>query len=448
MMGASRNKHFGILAHSFVLVIFIFLFVFSGISLVQADVIINVLAVNPKDSLLEKNIEFSLPGEIKPEDVVDPAGLQVDYNVKDAGYFLHGKVTLLSKETKILRVRVRDVWRITGDRVIEIRDAIDRGYKEMGAERSAENGAKLRQKLLDRLTYIIAEEEQFSGGIDARIDLYRNHLQMIQSIKAKAHLIDYWRMDADVEDPNKIINYVVEVSNPTEKTKKVKQQHYLPKEVGPEYIVDRKGFEVRFDEKKGQAFLFKEEDFEPNEKHKVSIGIQDVWFVPQNELQYLRSHSKYVMKDLERSKFVETAKTLYNEIVNNLDLIESLQAVQQPDIQQHIGAYRINSGRFDQVKKDLDVLEKLLARFRMDLEKSKIKNVMQKIQQLKSLSRVSEAIFDKKPTVNAAWKLIGGVMLFLAFFTVIHFVTWFLRSSREKKQEDVQYNKKKSGSQA
>ncbi|NTV28803.1 MAG: hypothetical protein HGA80_01855, partial [Candidatus Omnitrophica bacterium] len=46
-----------------------------------------------------------------------------------------------------------------------------------------------------------------------------------------------------------------------------------------------------------------------------------------------------------------------------------------------------------------------------------------------------QAIFDKKPTVNAAWKIIGSVMVFLGIFSVIHFVTWFVRSSRERKQE-------------
>ena len=447
-MIGSRDKNSGRLVRALASMVVVVLVLLGGMSLSRADVVINVLAVNPKDEFLEKNIEFSLPGEIKPQDVLDPAGLQIDYNVKDAGYYLHGKVALQAKETKTLRIKIRDVWRITGDQVIEMRDEIDRGYKEMGSERTAENATALRQRLLDKLDYIVAEEEKSSGNIDARIDTYRNHLQTMRAIKAKAQLIDYWRTDAGIDDPNKMINYLIDVSNPTDRTKKVKQQHYLPKEVRPEYIVDRKGYEVRFDEKKGQPFLFKEDDFEPNEKRKVSIGIQDVWYIPGSELQYARSHAKYVMDNLQRSKFIETAKALYNDVVNNLDLIEALQATPQVDIEQHIGAYRINQDRFEQVKKDLDALEKLLARHRSDLEKSKIKNVMKKIQQLKSLSKVSEAIFDKRPTVNAAWKLIGGVMLFLALFTIIHFVTWFLRSSKEKKQEEVKYSEKKEEPEA
>lgn len=409
----------------------------------NADVIINVLVVNPKDQALDKHVEFSLPGEIKPDDVIDSAGLTVDYNVNDAGYFLHGTVALQPRETRTLKVKVRDVWRISDDAIAVLREDIERGYKEMGGERDAANAAKLRQKLLDKLDFIAQDEQRSQGSIDTRIDVYRNHQQSLTLLKTKANLIDYWRTDANSPDSDRLINYVVEVTNPSDKPRKVKQEHYIPKEVRPEYVVDRKGFEIRFDEKKGQPFLFKEDDFAPHEKKRVTIGIQDVWFVPENELKYARSHAKYIMTFLQKSQFLATAKDLYNDVINNLDLIESMQALRQPDIQQHIGVYRINADRFEQAKQGLDSLEKLLARFRSELEKSKVKNVMQKIQQLKSLSRVSEAIFDKKPTVNAAWKIIGSVMIFLGIFTIIHFVTWFLRSAKEKKQEVVKYAQKK-----
>jgi hypothetical protein len=136
-----------------------------------------------------------------------------------------------------------------------------------------------------------------------------------------------------------------------------------------------------------------------------------------------------------RSPFKQTAEDLYNEIINLTDLIDSLQAIHQKDIEQHIGAYRLNQERFLRSKQLLDDLEKLLSRHRSELEKSKIKNVMQKMQSMKSLARVSQAIFDKKPTVNAAWKIIGVVMLFLAIFMLSYTVFLFLRSSREKKQE-------------
>ncbi len=402
-----------------------------------ADVVINVLAVNGTESVQDKDIQFSLPGEIKPGDIVDADGLQVDYNVKDSGYTLHGKVLLQPKESRTFKVKVKDVWRVSDDEVGQIRKEIDHGFSEMGSERSAENGKILKDKLNASLDYILKEESQSSGSIDQRIDTYRSHLQTLEDVRTKAVLIDYWRSDAKDEDSKKIINYVIEVNNPTDKIKKTKQQHFLPPEVRPEYVVDRQGYEIRFDEKKNVPFLFKEEDLGAHEKKSVKIGIRDVWFIQAKDLEFVRDRAKGMYETLQTSSFASTAKTLFDNVTNHVDLISSLQLMEQPDIQQHIGAYRINQKRFTQAKEDLDALEKLLARHRAELEKSKVKNVMQKIQSLKSLNRVSQAIFDKKPTINAAWKIIGSVMIFLAIFTVFHFLTWFMRTSKEKKQEEL-----------
>lgn len=400
-----------------------------------SDVVINVLAVNGSDKSITKEIQFSLPGEIKPDDVVETAGLKLDYSANDAGYYLHGEVSLQAKETKTLRVKVRDIWQLTPQGVNAIKSDIDLAFREMGSEKNKENGEKLRQRLIDKLDYIVADQAQSEGSVETRIDIYRNHVQTLNDIRSKTRAIDYWRSDADEPENTKNIYYKVSVENPGDKTKKIKQQHYLPAEVLPEYIVDRKGYEVRFDDKKGLPFLFKEEDIASKEKKEVSFGIRDMWYVRQNEMKYVRERSKYINDILAKSKLAETSKALFQDITNNLELVELLQKMEQPDIQQHIGAFRINKGRFDKATADLDDLEKLLSRHRADLEKSKVKNVLQKMQSLKSLARVSQAIFDKKPTVNAAWKLIGSITIFLGIFTIIHFLTWFLRSSRERKQE-------------
>jgi hypothetical protein len=42
------------------------------------DVVINVLAINGSERSIDKEIEFSLPGEIKPDDVIDSAGMSID----------------------------------------------------------------------------------------------------------------------------------------------------------------------------------------------------------------------------------------------------------------------------------------------------------------------------------------------------------------------------------
>jgi hypothetical protein len=420
----------------FVTLIAAILFLVLG-SFARADVVINVLAVNGKTTPQDRDIEASLPGEIKPEDVLDDAGLKVEYSVNDAGYYVHGKVPLQPKESKTFRVRLKDVWRITLEQAEDTRRLIEEGYKEMGEERGLENGAAHREKLLEKLNDLLKEQDELSGSIDQRIDNYRNYVLTLRDIRSKASLIDFWRSDAAEDESKRVINFVIEVTNSSDKLRKIKQRHYLPAEVRPEYILDRQGYDVRFDDRKNQPFLFKEEDLAPKEKKNISIGLKDVWFVQSKSMLYIRERSIGIYDTLETTKYAVTAKTLFSEITNNLDLIDMLQATKQEDITQHIAVYRINLKRFEQAKEDLDALEKLLSRHRAELEKSRIKNVMQKIRAMKSLARVSEAMFDKKPTVNAAWKIIGSVMIFLGFFTIVHFIVWFRRSSREKKQEAI-----------
>lgn len=417
--------------------LFCFIFLFGFMALSHADVVINILAVNSTDKAVEKEIKHTLPGEVKAEDVTDSQGLAIDYNITDAGYFLYGKVALAPKETKTLRVKVRDVWQITPEVIGDIKNEIEQGFLEMGAERSEENGKLLKEKLIQQLDQILQEQANVVGNVDTRIDTYRNYLQTVESIRRKAHLIDFWRMDAQDSGSSKMMRMKVEALNKADKSRMVKERYYLPKEVLPEYIVDRKGYEIRYDQTKGQPFLFKESEFLPQEKRTIDFSIKDVWFISQKEIDYVRERALYTQEFLKASKYANTGNELFQNIINQLDLIEALQKTPQPDIQQHIAAFRLNEERFEKVKKDLDALEKLLLRFRAELEKSKIKNVMQKMQSMQSLARVSQAIFDKKPTVNAAWKIIGSVMIFLGLFTIIHFATWLFRSSKEKKQEDL-----------
>ena len=115
-MKGKGMSYFGRISFPFFFILIFFSCSFSSF----ADVIINVLAVNGADKAVEKEIEFSLPGEIAPDDVLDSAGLTIDYNSKDAGYYLHGKVNLLAKETRTMKVRVRDVWKITPQQIDEI----------------------------------------------------------------------------------------------------------------------------------------------------------------------------------------------------------------------------------------------------------------------------------------------------------------------------------------
>ena len=81
--------------------------------------------------------------------------------------------------------------------------------------------------------------------------------------------------------------------------------------------------------------------------------------------------------------------------------------------------------------------------FREDLEKSKVENVLQKMQSLKGVADVSKVMFNKKFESSTAWTFIGWILLFVGLVTGAAFVVSLLRS-KDKKIKDGSEEKKES----
>src|SRR5665213_3208824 len=97
-------------------------------SISYADIYINVVAVNGAATPKTSSLKFDLPGELTAEDILDTNGLQLDYNVDDADYFVYGDVTLKPKESKTFRIHVKDKWMVTPDEVDALKKQIEQGY--------------------------------------------------------------------------------------------------------------------------------------------------------------------------------------------------------------------------------------------------------------------------------------------------------------------------------
>ena len=119
---------------------------------------------------------------------------------------------------------------------------------------------------------------------------------------------------------------------------------------------------------------------------------------------------------------------------NNFEKIEGSQA-QERSINEHISAFRGNEKLFVNAKGDVETLEELLEALQENLEKSQVKNVLQRIQSLHSISDIAKAIFGVKPTEDNAWRIIIGVVIFVGFLTLVHFMIWGRRSRALKLEQ-------------
>ncbi len=407
-------------------------FLIATLPFAFADVYINVMAVNGTQDIKTTTVKFDLPGDLSSGDILDTGGLSLDYNVNDANYYVHGKVTLAPKESKTFRIRVQDIWRLSPQQIDDIKKEIDQGYEEIGKVKDPKKGELLKEHLLHKLDFIVQEESTATADtVEKRMDAFRAYSNELKRIEDSALDVNYWRSDPSNIKDDKIIHFNIEVENPFDVPKPYKHKHYLPSEIRPEDLVEFDGFEVRFDQDKKQVFLYKEDNLQPKEKKIYTIGIRDIWFIPQKDIDYLRNRSNYAYEILKESKYGSMAKTLFGQISSSLKDIENSQAQKRDSILEHISVFRDNQKTYNNAKINVEDLEKLLSILREDLEKSKVKNVLEKIRSLKGVGEISKAIFDKtKPAEGAAWNFIGLVLIFVAFITIINFVIWFIRSKK------------------
>jgi hypothetical protein len=408
-----------------------FLMVLSGGRSWAQTVTMNVLAVNGTDTARNKEVEVHLPPELAMDDILDTDGLELDYDVAAASYVVRGKVDLAAKESHTFKLRVRDVWKISPEDVQEIREQIDESVKRVEGTEYAEASERRKTELLKRLDFILQEQERNADNVDRRVSSYRSYAGEFKQIRENAVSVSYWRTPPPQADEKGTINLVLKIGNPTESRVTVSPKHYLPVEVKPEHVIEYEGFELTYDPIKKQSYLVREETLGPGETRNYSIVVANIWRVPGQKIENLRIRSREAYKFLEGSIYGESALYLIRNIKEKLDRVELSQS-QDREIKEHISAFRVNTRDFESAQSDVEALENLLMALREELERSKLRNVLQRIKELRSVADIAEAVFGTKPAESNAWRIIIGIVIFVGAITFIHFMIWGRRSRAAK----------------
>lgn len=402
--------------------LFAFLFILN-VNVCFADLYVNILAVNGTDDRKEKDVEFYLPEDLSAEDILDTAGLELEYDVNKGAYFVKGKITLEPKETKTFKVLVRDVWQFDDGELEEIKDQINFNYNRVTDTEYAEIGTVKKDSLLSRLDHVIVQHEQYADNIEARIANHRVYADEVNRIREKGLSVKYWRAVPPKPEEAGVFTFIAEIENPLDIEFNTKEKKfYLPTEVLPEHLTDLQGFEYRFDIEKGQPYLVRDENLRPKEVKRYPISIIDIWNIKQADIENLKMRARDTYQLLEATEYVNSADYLMVNIKKNLETIETSQATDK-NISEHVSAYRTNAGRFQVALDDVETMEEQLEAVRENLERSKVKNVLKKIRSLKDIGEIAASMFTK-PSVNKAWKIIIGIVIFVGIYTILHFAFW------------------------
>lgn len=401
-----------------------------------ADLTINLVAVNGSEEVKEMEIKSYLPKELEPSDILDAGLLTVQYDVEKGAYYVSGKMTFQPKESKTFKVKVTDVWRITTEEIGVLKSQLEDNLKLLEKKEDYGSALVARDKLMSQLDYILGQQDTYSQDIERRVEQYRAYADQLKQVRNNIFSLDYLASQTEEteQQAGKTIKFMMEVKNPSDtKERTVQEKHFLPKEIRGEHIIDSKGFDVRFDEKKESSYLSKEDTFKPGEVKKYEIIIQDVWSFPIAKVTALQGRAQTAYDEIKNSDLYKTSgEFLFNEISKKTDQIIQSQEQDLP-IKEHIGLFRVNTKRYEETEDLVNKLEQMLAIVRAkkleELESGKVKNVLQRLKALRGLASLSEAIFKKGLSLTTVWRIIFSTLGFVAFFTSINFFIWVRRSA-------------------
>jgi hypothetical protein len=203
----------------------------------------------------------------------------------------------------------------------------------------------------------------------------------------------------------------VVVVNPSDtKTQSVPIKMYLPQEVTPDAVLELDGLDLEFDSEKSMYYVYKDDVIlKPSETRTFNVEIQDVWKVPQGRLDSLRDQARSVIERLEGSEFYDSAVLLGQAINKALDAIAVTQNDGAVSRRTHIGIFRNNQQIIDQVKEDVERLEKQL----------EIVHSLPKPEVLEQAELKTES-----PRESTSWMIIFIIMLFIGMLAGVFFFTW------------------------
>lgn len=421
---------------SLVLILPFFLSVFLASSAHAADEVkLKILAVNPSaEKNIESDVTYPMPPEITPGDVLDAAGLDVKYDPEEKIHYLVGKVKLAPKESKTLTVTVRDVWKITPERIEQARAEINQKYESLKTTKFAETGELLYQKAMGEIDQIEAEQAQVQG-IRRRIEFYRASVQRLADAQNNILSIGSLReLEAGAAE-ERTAKFQITAANPSAEPRTMTIRADLPKEVQSEHVLDKAGFTLLFDSMKSRFVLEKKEEFKGKENKTYQIVLKDIWFIPAKEIEYIRKQTENLAKHFVSSNYADYAAGLTSEIERLLTEIETLQAevADTAAIQDRIRAFTLNSQKMNIVKAKVKELQDLLLELPIKAEtEDDLAKYLEGIRELQKVKETAKLLsMGLKPDLSTTWWIILTIIVFLMFLATLFYTTWLKKLKKD-----------------
>ncbi|MCM8787454.1 MAG: hypothetical protein NC935_05295, partial [Candidatus Omnitrophica bacterium] len=154
-------------------------------SLMPGSIIFRVTAVNPSKTKKQTvTIKNYLPQEVKPKDVLDLGGLQLEYDAEKSIYYVYkAGVELEPAEIKIFNIEVEDVWIISDKQLKELEQRTTTILEKARKTEYFDKCKEIADTIYPRLKQISTTQADETVSRAQHIGIYRDNLVMLEQIK-------------------------------------------------------------------------------------------------------------------------------------------------------------------------------------------------------------------------------------------------------------------------
>lgn len=167
-----------------ILFTFLLLYSLTFAPVLQASVVLKLIAVNPSKEQTQKvPVKAYLPKETKPDDVVDKGDLDIAYDTQQGSYYVYGDYELKPGEVVEKEIEIRDIWEIPESEIEALRMDVAKTVDLLKNSEFNERAVYLKQSVETKLDQIIENQRSAPTNPEQHISSYRDNLAILAEVK-------------------------------------------------------------------------------------------------------------------------------------------------------------------------------------------------------------------------------------------------------------------------
>jgi hypothetical protein len=153
-------------------------------SLQPGSVRFRITAANPSRIKAQKvEIKNYLPQEVKPDDVADLGGLELEYDAGQSIYYVYKEIELAPGEIRMFEVEVNDIWFIPENKLDDTRKRVDSIMNKLEKTEYYQKAKEIADTIYPRLDKMAVGQADESVSRSQHIGIYRQNLISMDTVK-------------------------------------------------------------------------------------------------------------------------------------------------------------------------------------------------------------------------------------------------------------------------